>query len=219
MKKYRQSRIKMKLYSFSHSSASFRVRAALELKGISYETIAIDLRKDDHLDTKYLELNPQGRVPFLIDGDFGLSQSFAIMEYLEEKHPNPSILPIDIEARAKARAFANIIGADIFPLQNLGVRRKLNKDFNQSEAEQSAWCAFWIDQGFEVLEKMLEEARPKTKYLFADYPTIADICLVPQMNNALRFGNDLTKFPNLCEFDKIARNHNAFIKSAPENQK
>lgn len=209
----------IKLYSFSHSSASFRVRAALELKGISYETIAIDLRKDDHLDERYLKLNPQGRVPFLIDGDFGLSQSFAIMEYLEEKHPNPSILPIDIEARANARAFANIIGADIFPLQNLGVRRKLNKDFNQSEAEQSAWCAFWIDQGFEVLEKMLEETRPKTKYLFADYPTIADICLVPQMNNALRFGNDLTKFPKLCEFDKTARTHTAFIKSAPENQK
>lgn len=209
----------MQLYSFSHSSASYRVRIALELKGISYELIPIDLRKAEHIESQYAQLNSHKRVPLLIDGDFALSQSLAIIEYLEEKFPNPTIYPENAQTRALCRAFSHVIASDIFPLQNLGVRQKLGREFNQNEEKQAVWCAYWIENGFNSLETILSTTSPKTGFLFADYPTLADICLVPQMNNARRYGVDLTKFPILCDFDARARQHHAFITSAPENVK
>lgn len=209
----------MQLYSFSHSSASYRVRIALALKGIEAELIPMDLREGAHLDAKYLELNPQKRVPLLIDENFMLNQSLAIIDYLQEKFPTPSIYPDEIKQRALCRAFAHTITADIFPLQNLGVRQKLGRDFGQSENEQAVWSAHWIEAGFQSLETNLQKCPPTTQYLFADYPTLADICLVPQMNNARRYKADLSKFPTLCDFDARARIHEAFVKTAPENVK
>ena len=209
----------LKLYSFSQSSASYRVRIALALKGLEYEVLGVNLIENAHQSEEYKKLNPQGRVPYLIDGENGLAQSLAIIEYLEEKYPNPSLFPKDIIARQKSRAFAHAIAADIFPLQNLSTRRKIGEDFGQSVDDQAKWSAFWIARGFTGLEKEMQNNPPKTEFLFADYPTIADICLIPQWNNAIRYGVDLSQFPILESFDKKARNHIAFISTSPDTQK
>lgn len=210
----------LKLYSFAQSSASYRVRIGLALKGIDAEIIPISLLENFHQSDEYRAINPQARVPFLVDSENKLSQSLAILDYLEELHPSPSIYPQSPLERAKCRAFAHVIASDIFPLQNLGVRRKLAADFGQNEDGQANWCAFWIDKGFAALERELE-AENKTAdngFLFGQYPTIADICLVPQMRNARRYKVDLAKFPRLVGFDAIASAHIAFSATAPEAQ-
>lgn len=209
----------MKLYSFAQSSASYRVRIALALKGLEAEIININLIENQHNQEEYKKINPQGRVPLLIDNKISLNQSLAIIEYLEDLYPNPSLFPDDLILRQKSRAFAHTIAADIFPLQNLSTRKKIGSDFNQTIEEQAKWSAFWIEKGFVSLEKELENNPPQFDFLFADYPTIADICLVPQWNNAKRYGVDISKFPILAKFDNKARNHSAFISTAPENQK
>ena len=209
----------MKLYSFAHSSASYRVRIALALKGLEYEIVNVNLLENAHNMDDYKALNPQGRVPLLIDNNIALNQSLAIIEYLEDLYTNPSLFPDDLIMRQKSRAFAHAIAADIFPLQNLSTRKKIGADFNQSTEDQAKWSAFWIEKGFSTLEKELENNPPNCEYLFADFPTIADICLVPQWNNAIRYGVEILKFPILAQFDKKARNHPAFISTAPETQK
>ncbi len=210
----------MKLYSFAQSSASYRVRIVLALKGIEAQIIPISLLDNSHQTPEYITINPQGRVPFLVDGDNGLSQSLAIIDYLEEKFPNPSIYPIDSIARAHCRAFAHVIASDIFPLQNLSTRRKLTSDFSQDENGQADWSRFWIAKGFAALETELERENKTSEngFLFADYPTLADICLVPQMRNARRYGVDLSQFPRLVGFDAKAAAHSAFISTSPETQ-
>lgn len=211
----------MKLYSFAQSSASYRVKIVLAIKGLSAEIIPISLLDNSHQTPEYIAINPQGRVPFLVDGENGLSQSLAIIDYLEELHPAPSIYPNNAELRAKCRAFAHVIASDIFPLQNLSTRRKLAADFAQTEEGQAKWCRDWIAKGFAALEAELERENKNAEsgFLFADYPTLADICLVPQMRNARRYGVDLSQFPRLVGFDKKASSHEAFISTSPENQK
>jgi maleylacetoacetate isomerase len=175
----------MKLHSFSHSSASYRVRIVMALKGLTWETIPVSLREDAHLSASFLAINPQGRVPALQTEHGILTQSLAMIDWLEETHPSPSIYPQDPWQRALCRAFAHVITTDIFPLQNLSTRRKLGTDFGCDEAGQAAWCRHWIGVGFAALEEELGARKTtSTAYLFADAPTLAEVCLVPQMNNA-----------------------------------
>lgn len=211
----------LKLYSFAQSSASYRVRIALALKGLEAEIIPISLLDNSHQTPEYTRINPQTRVPFLIDGGNGIGQSLAIIDYLEEKFGGPSVYPKDVFIRAKCRAFSHAIAADIFPLQNLSTRRKLAADFNQSEEGQALWSKYWIEKVFASLETELESENKSANnngYLFAEYPTLADICLVPQMRNARRYKVDLERFPRLVGFDEMAAKHEAFVISAPEAQ-
>lgn len=210
----------MKLYSFAQSSASYRVRIGLALKGLVAEIIPISLLDNSHQSEEYRAINPQGRVPFLLDGAQGLSQSLAILDYLEETNPKPSIYPETAYERAKCRAFAHVIASDIFPLQNLSTRKRLAADFGADEAAQANWSADWIAKGFASLEHELsrENKSADNGYLFANYPTLADICLVPQMRNARRYGVDLSLFPRLVGFDAKASAHQAFVSTSPETQ-
>lgn len=210
----------LQLHTFSHSSASYRVRIALALKGVTSDSHFVSLIANDHLSDPYRTLNPEGRVPAIVTENGVLTQSFAIMDWLEDTIPEPSLYPSDIWQRALCRAFAHAIASDIFPVQNLGVRRKLAADFGADEARTTQWCAEWIAKGFAALE--IETAKrfwsPEQGYLFGPLPTLADICLVPQMNNARRYGVDLTPFPLLVAADAKARAHPAFITTAPETQ-
>jgi maleylpyruvate isomerase len=210
----------LQLHTFSHSSASYRVRIALALKGVASENHAVSLIANDHLSEAYQALNPEGRVPAIVTEQGVLTQSFAIMDWLEDTIPQPSLYPADAWQRALCRAFAHAIASDIFPVQNLGVRRKLTADFGADEARTIQWCAEWIAKGFVALEA--ETAKrgwdEEQGYLFGPTPTLADICLVPQMNNARRYGVDLASFPLLVSADAKARAHPAFVTTAPETQ-
>lgn len=210
----------LQLHTFSHSSASFRVRIALALKGVASESHAVSLIANDHLSEAYRALNPEGRVPAIVTEQGVLTQSFAIMDLLEETIPEPSLYPADVWQRALCRAFAHAIASDIFPVQNLGVRRKLIADFGADEAQTTQWCADWIAKGFIALEAETAKRgwHEGQGYLFGPTPTLADICLVPQMNNARRYGVDLTPFPLLVAADAKARAHLAFVTTAPETQ-
>jgi maleylacetoacetate isomerase len=209
-----------RLHSFSHSSASYRVRIALALKGLPFEVIAHSLVRDEHLAESYRAINPQQRVPALEVPGAVLTQSLAIIDWLEETHPSPSLHPADPLARALGRAFAHVITSDIFPLQNLGTRRKLAADYGADADRQAAWCADWIAKGFAALETETAARGwdPASGHLFGEVPTLADICLVPQMNNAVRYGVDLTPYPLLRAADAAARAHPAFAATAPETQ-
>jgi maleylpyruvate isomerase len=211
----------LELHTFAQSSASYRVRIVLALKGIDWAPKSVSLLANDHQSRDFLKINPQGRVPALVTGQGVLSQSFAIMDWLEETYPDrPSIYPKDAWHRAQCRAFAHVIATDIFPLQNLSTRRKLQSEFDANETRQAAWCADWIAKGFAALE-VETAARGWTGedgYLFGHAPSLADICLVPQMNNARRYKVDLTPFPLLVAADAKTRVHPAFVSTAPETQ-
>ena len=208
------------LHSFSHSSASYRVRIALALKGVASESHAVSLIANDHLSETYRAINPEGRVPAIETEQGVLTQSFAIMDWLEDTIPEPSLYPADFWQRALCRAFAHAIASDIFPVQNLGVRRKLASDFGADDAQATQWCADWIAKGFTALEAETAKRgwHEGQGYLFGPNPTLADICLVSQMNNARRYGVDLTPFPLLVAADAKARAHPAFVTTAPETQ-
>jgi maleylacetoacetate isomerase len=187
---------------------------------VASESHAVSLIANDHLSEAYRALNPEGRVPAIVTEQGVLTQSFAIMDWLEDTIPQPSLYPKDPWQRALCRAFAHAIASDIFPVQNLGVRRKLTADFGADEARTIQWCAEWIAKGFVALEA--ETAKrgwdEEQGYLFGPTPTLADICLVPQMNNARRYGVDLAPFPLLIAADAKARAHPAFVTTAPETQ-
>lgn len=208
----------MILHNFSHSSASYRVRIVMALKGLTWDSQAISLRDNAHQSAAFKAINPQGRVPALATEQGILTQSLAIIDWLEDTHPQPSVYPSDPWDRAKCRAFAHVLATDIFPLQNLSTRQKLATDFDCDEAAQATWCRYWIAAGFEALETelALPNPRPETAFLFADVPTLADICLVPQMNNARRYQVDLSPYPLLIAADNAAREHPAFARTAPE---
>lgn len=208
------------LHTFSHSSASYRVRIALALKGLSWRTAPVSLLKNEHQSESYLALNPQARVPCLETPQGLLTQSLAIIDWLEETSPDPSLYPACAFERARCRAFAHVIATDIFPLQNLGARRKLGAEFGADDARQAQWSADWIAKGFAALEAETAQRgwTPGRGFLFGTAPTLADICLVPQMNNARRYGVDLAAFPLLSAADSVARAHPAFVSTAPEAQ-
>jgi maleylacetoacetate isomerase len=207
----------VKLYSYFRSSAAYRVRIALNLKGIAYDTIPIHLIKDGGHNKRpeFRAINPQMRVPVLVTphGDI-LTQSLAIIEYLDETHPQPPLLPKDPIARAKVRALAELIACDIHPLNNTSPLRYLKRDMGQDQSAIDTWYHHWVLSGFEALEAMIGEG----PYLCGKELTLADTCLVPQVANARRLKVPLDKFPKIVAADAACLKLAAFDKARPENQ-
>lgn len=210
----------IKLYSYWRSSAAYRVRIGLNLKGIEHEIIPVNMLKDggeQHRDN-YRLLNPQGLVPALVDGEIILSQSLAILEYLDEKYPQKSLLPGDAERRAHVRQFAQIIACDIHPLNNLRVLRYIKRDFDQDDESKDSWYQHWIKLGFDAFEAGLGKMQGKGPYCFGTEVTLADLCLVPQMYNAHRFNIALHPWPTLSAIEQACLELDAFKQAIPENQ-
>jgi maleylacetoacetate isomerase len=207
----------VKLYSYFRSSAAYRVRIALNLKGIAYDTISIHLIKDGGHNRRpeFRAVNPQMRVPVLVtpQGDT-LIQSLAIIEYLDETHPQPPLLPKDAIARAKVRALAELIACDIHPLNNTSPLRYLKRELHQEQSTIDAWYHHWVIEGFEALEAMIGDG----PYLCGKEVTLADLCLVPQVFNARRLKVPLDKFPKIVAADAACQKLPAFDQARPENQ-
>ena len=181
----------MKLYSYFRSSASFRVRIALELKGLSYSYVAVHIARGDHKKPPYVDLSADSLVPLLeVDGE-KLSQSMAIIEYIDETHPQPPLLPADALGRAKVRALAQSIACEIHPINNLRVLKYLTRELKVDEEAKNAWYRHWCRDGLEAFERQLTQL-PASAYCYGDSPTLADLCLVPQIFNARRFSVDLS---------------------------
>ena len=206
----------MKLYDYPRSSAAYRVRIALHLKGLAFEQVPVDLRAGEQRHEDYLERCPQGLVPYLEDEAFAVGQSQAIIEYLEERYPLPALLPDDPEERARARAIASAITCDIHPLNNLRVLQYLNHEFGLDEERRRVWYRHWIAEGLRPLETMLA-GRARTFCVGAS-PTIADVCLVPQMANARRYECDVEPYPTLRRIDEHCRSLAAFAAAEPARQ-
>lgn len=210
----------MILHGYWRSGAAYRTRIALALKGLSYEQQGHDLRTGAQKDPAYVALNPQGMVPALeVTSDSGgavLTQSPAILEWLEETYPAPALLPSDAIGRAHVRAMAALIGCDIHPLNNLRVGKALREGFGADQAAVDAWAARWILPGFEALEALV--ARHGAGWSYGDAPTLADCYLIPQIYSAGRFNVALDAFPRLLTIDEAARAHPAFVAAHPDNQ-
>ena len=206
----------MKLHGYFRSSASYRVRIALNLKGLSAEHLSHHLRKGEQRAPDYLAINPQGFVPTL-QGDGGaiLTQSLAIIEWLDETHPTPPLLPKDPMRRALVRAFAQVVACDIHPVQNLKVLARL-RELGLPEDKVTEWAAWANREGLMACEKLI--ANEPGPFCFGEAPTIADLCLVPQLANARRFGVDVAAFPRLLKAESAAKALEAFADAAPERQ-
>jgi maleylpyruvate isomerase len=210
----------MKLYDYPNSSAAYRVRIAMNLKGLSWDRVNIDIVKDggQQHSPSYMAVNPQALVPALeVDGSV-LGQSLAIIEYLDEVHVEPRLLPTYPLARARVRQVALAIACDIHPVNNLGARQMLKKMGLSEEQVMSTWYPHWIRKGFAAIEALLSQSRDTGTYCFGETPTLADICLVPQMANAYRFKVPVDDFPTLVRIDKNCRAHPAFAAAAPDRQ-
>jgi len=209
----------LKLYAYWRSSASYRVRIALHLKGLAFETIPVHLVKNggEQHAAAYRALNPEGRVPLLVDGDFKLGQSLAIFRYLEDTHPTPALLPQDVQLRARAWQFCEAINADIQPLQNLGPLGYLTGTLGVSEEQKTAWARHWIDRGLTALEHEITDL-PERLGVFGDTPGFADCCLVPQLYAARRFGGALAQYPRLVAISERLEQLPAFGAAHPEKQ-
>lgn len=208
----------MQLYNFFRSGTSHRLRIALNLKCLDYDYVAVDLRTEEHLGAAFKALNPQGLVPALVDEGLILTQSPAIIEWLEERFPTPALLPSDRDSRARVRALAAIVGCDIHPVNNRRVLEYLRKTLGCSEAAISAWCATWIDAGFVALEALLAGDQLRGAFCFGDAPTLADVYLVPQVASARRFNIDLAPYPNIVSIDRACADLEAFRRAAPAMQ-
>ena len=208
----------MKLYSFFRSSAAFRVRIALNLKQIAYETVAVHLRRSDQSKPDYRGINPQGLVPTLEDGGHKLIQSLAIIEYLDEVHPDPPLLPKDPADRARVRALAEIVACDIHPINNLRVLRYLTHDLSHEETAIAKWYNHWIAMGFEAVESLLASDARTGAFCHGDSPSLADVTLVPQVVNAERYRLDLKSYPTLVRIFENCMRLDPFIAAHPNNQ-
>ncbi|CAM3736802.1 maleylacetoacetate isomerase [Bordetella sputigena] len=210
----------MQLYSYFRSSAAYRVRIALNLKGLPYEYAPVHLLKDggQQLKPEYTRLNPQALLPTLVDGDAVLTQSMAIIEYLEETHPQPPLLPATPIARARVRALAQGIACDIHPLNNLRVLRYLKREFDLPDEARDRWYRHWVESGLLALERMLADSPDTGTYCHGDTPTMADACLVPQVFNARRLDCDLSAMPNIVRIDAACLALPAFAQAAPDAQ-
>lgn len=208
----------LKLYDYWRSSAAYRVRIGLNLKGVNYESVPINLVKGEQNAPSYGAINPQARIPALQTPQGILTQSLSILVWLDQTYREPPFVPADIWLGAQVRAFALTIGCDIHPLNNLSVLGRLRSQFAADEAAIASWYVHWIAEGFAALEAQLT-SRVETAFAFGDAPSLADICLVPQMANARRFNTDLALYPRLVAIDERARAHPAFVNAPPENQK
>ena len=208
----------IRLYNYFRSSASFRVRIALQLKNLTYEAIPIHLLNNggEQFSAEYQNVNPLSLVPALQIDDKIITQSLAIIEYLDELHPYPPLLPKDSYEKALVRAFALTIAADTHPLNNLRVLQYLTNELNLSEQQKTAWYQHWIQKTFSALEKQLSSSHLTGSFCFGNEPTLADICLAPQMYNAKRYSCDLTAYPLLTRIDENCQKHPAFINAWPK---
>ena len=210
----------LKLYSYFRSSASFRVRIALELKGLPYEYAGVHLLKEGGMQLKpeYRALNADGVVPTLVADGKPLIQSMAIIEYLDETHPEPPLLPANPLDRAIVRGLAQEIACEIHPLNNLRVLKYLKHTLGVAEEAKDGWYRHWIEQGFASLEGNLQQIGRVGRYAFGDTPTLIDLCLVPQVFNAHRFNVDLDRFPQIARIHAACMELEAFQKAAPAAQ-
>jgi maleylacetoacetate isomerase len=208
----------MKLYGFFQSSAAFRVRIGLNLKNLEYEYASVNLTKDQHHTEEFARINPQQAVPTLIDGDRILTQSISILEYLEEKYPKPPLLPATMEDRARVRSLAQLIACDIHPLNNRRVLVYLKNQLGLPKEQRDAWYHHWIGEGFRPLEKALSDARQTGSFCHGETPTMADVCLVPQIFNAKRYEIDLAPYPTLMRIFSNCMQLEAFDRAQPLKQ-
>jgi maleylacetoacetate isomerase len=205
----------VKFYTFFNSSASYRVRIALALKGLEAEHIGVNIRTGAQRSADFLALNPSGLVPALVDGETHLSQSLAIIDHLDRVQPEPLLVPADGPARGQVLEIAQIIACDIHPLNNLRVLKYLTTDMGLTEAQKTAWYAHWIGEGFNALEALLPD---HDGWCVGAAPTLADCCLVPQVANAERMKVDLSAWPRIRRIAAFARQHPAFIQAEPQRQ-
>ncbi|MGA8049148.1 MAG: maleylacetoacetate isomerase [Burkholderiales bacterium] len=208
----------MRLYTFFRSSAAFRVRIALNLKGLSYEPRFIHLAKGEHRKPDYDAVNPQGLLPALIDDGHLLTQSLAIIEYLEETHPSPPLLPQDPLGRARVRSLALLVACEIHPLNNLRALQYLVKELGHSEADKNKWYEHWIHDGMAKLEADLTRTKGSGRFCHGDAPTMADCCLVPQIFNAQRFNCDLSHAPTASRIFNECMKLDSFQRAQPSGQ-
>lgn len=208
------------LYTYFRSSAAYRVRIALNLKGLKPDQRFIHLLKDggQQHGEGYKAINPQGVVPTLIDNGHVIGQSLAIIEYLEETHPEPPLLPKNALARARVRQIAYAIACDIHPVNNLRVLQHLKREFGASEDQRTDWQRHWIALGFAAVETLLTQSSETDTYCHGNAPTLADICLIPQMANARRVKLDFTPYPTLARIEQTALAHPAFVAAQPMEQ-
>ena len=208
----------MTLYGYFRSSTSYRTRIAMNLKGLDYDYIAVNLAQDEQLKNEFLALNPQGLVPVLQADDLLLFQSPAILEWLEEVYPENPLLPKDAAGRMQVRALSAMIGCDIHPLNNRRVLQYLRNELSVDEAEVIKWCNRWISEGFAALEKRLVADKTRGKFCYGDSPTSADCYLIPQVSSARRFEVDLNPYPNIVQIDAHCHTLKAFSDADPMQQ-
>jgi maleylpyruvate isomerase len=210
----------MKLYTYFRSSAAFRTRIALNLKRVSYESVPVDLRAGASAQRRpaFLTVNPQGLVPVLEDNGTTITQSLAIIEYLDETHPDPPLLPRSPADRAQVRAMALAVACDMHPLNNLRVLNYLRSPLGHDEDTVNAWCRHWIAEGFRGLEEDAKRRSDDGRYMFGTTVTLADICIVPQMYNARRLRCDVEPYPTLRSICAYLETLPAFAQAAPEAQ-
>jgi maleylacetoacetate isomerase len=208
----------MRLYSFFRSSASFRVRIALNLKGVDYEIVPVGLPSDEHRRPEFLAVNPQATVPTLDDDGVVLAQSLAIVEYLDARFPTPRLIPAEPVARARVQWLAQLIACEIHPLNNLRVRRHLATELGLDDAGVERWQRHWIAEAFGALEALVARWSGG-RYCFGDAVSLADVCLVPQIYNARRVFTDLTPYPTLVRIADALALEPAFARASPEAQR
>ena len=208
----------MQLYSFFRSGTSHRVRIALNLKGLAAQYMAVDLRTEAHQSAEYKALNPQGLVPALVRDGKVMTQSPAIIEWLEETHPTPALLPTTPDDRARVRALAAMVACDIHPINNRRILEYMRHTLKTDEAAINTWCAHWIAQGFDGYEALLAADKQRAGFSFGDRPGLADVYLVPQVESARRFKLDMARWPLITSVDAACMALEAFQKAAPALQ-
>lgn len=209
----------MKLYNYYRSTSSYRVRIALNIKRVQYEKIPVDLIKNNgeqHHDA-YKKLNPQQLVPCLEDGKFILSQSLAIIEYLEERYPEPSLFPKDVKLKAQVRSLAYVIACEMHPLNNLRVLQYLINELDAGEKKKLKWYHHWLQLGFDAIEKQLEALQSHSGFCVGDQPSMADVCLIPQVFNAHRFELDMNDYPRITAINNHCLTLDEFSQAQPNS--
>jgi maleylacetoacetate isomerase/maleylpyruvate isomerase len=207
----------LKLYTYFRSSAAFRVRIALNLKGLAYDPVFVHLPRGEHRKPEYTAVDPQALVPTLVDDGRTLSQSLAIIEYLDETHPEPRLVPGDAAGRARVRSLSLLVACEIHPLNNLRTLQHLRRALGQNEEQINAWYRHWIGDGLSRLEADLERS-PSGVFCHGDAPTMADCCLVPQIFNAKRYDSDLAPYPKLMRVFDACMRLEAFERAQPSKQ-